>query len=44
MDWDEAGAFLDDIRQFCRVVDLTAEMHNVGRALARATVCRSTMR
>ena len=33
MDWDEAGAFLDEARQLCRVVDLTAEMHDIGRAL-----------
>ena len=33
MDWDEAGAVLDGVRQLCRVVDLTAEMHDVGRAL-----------
>ena len=33
MDWDEAGAFLADIRRIVRVVDLTVEMHDVGRAL-----------
>lgn len=33
MDWDEAGAFLDGVRQLCHVMDLTTEMHDVGRAL-----------
>lgn len=33
LDWDEAGAFLSDVRRLVRVVDLTAEMHDVGRAL-----------
>jgi predicted nucleic acid-binding protein len=33
MDWDEAGAFLADVRRLVRVVDLTAEMHDVGRAV-----------
>ena len=34
MTLDEAGAFLAGVRRLCRVVDLTAEMHDVGRALA----------
>lgn len=34
MTLDEAGAFLAGVRRLCRVVDLTAEMHAVGRALA----------
>ena len=33
MGWDEAGAFLDGVRQLCHVVDVTAEVHDVGRAL-----------
>jgi predicted nucleic acid-binding protein len=33
MDWDEAGAFLADVRRLVRVVDLTMEMHDVGRAV-----------
>lgn len=33
MDWEEADAFLHGIRQLCRVVDLTARIHDVGRAL-----------
>lgn len=30
----EAGEFLAGIRVLCRVVDLTVEMHDVGRAVA----------
>ena len=30
----EAGEFLAGIRGLCRVVDLTVEMHDVGRAVA----------
>ena len=30
----EAGEFLAGIRRLCRVVDLTVEMHDVGRAVA----------
>jgi predicted nucleic acid-binding protein len=33
MGWDEAGAFLDGVAALCRVVDLTAETHELGRAL-----------
>lgn len=33
MGLDEAGAFLAGIRRLCRVVDLTVETHDVGRAL-----------
>ena len=33
MDWDEAGVFLADVRRLVRVVDLTAQTHDVGRAL-----------
>lgn len=33
MDLDEASAFLAGVRRLCRVVDLTAEIHDVGRAL-----------
>ena len=33
MEWDEAGAFLADVRRLVRVVDLTVEMHDVGRAV-----------
>lgn len=34
MSLDEAGAFLAGIRRLCRVVDLTVETHDVGRAVA----------
>ncbi len=33
MTLDEAGSFLAGVRRLCRVVDLTAGMHDVGRAL-----------
>lgn len=33
MAWDEAGEFLDGIREICTVVDLTPEIHDIGRAL-----------
>lgn len=33
MSWEEAGSFLDGIRQLCTVLDLTAETHDIGRAL-----------
>ncbi|WP_029029249.1 PIN domain-containing protein [Salinarimonas rosea] len=33
MSWEEAGRFLFGIRQLCSVVDLTAQIHDVGRAL-----------
>lgn len=33
MSWDEAAIFLDGIRQLCTVLDLTAETHDIGRAL-----------
>lgn len=34
MSLDEAGAFLAGIRRLCRVVDLTVDTHDVGRAVA----------
>ena len=34
LSWEEAGAFLDGIRQLCPVDDLTADTHDIGRALA----------
>ncbi|WP_075223048.1 PIN domain-containing protein [Acuticoccus yangtzensis] len=34
MDWDEAATFLAAIRTLCPVVPLTAETHDLGRALA----------
>lgn len=34
MDLTESGAFLAGIRRLCRVVDLTVEVHDVGRAVA----------
>ncbi len=34
MSLDEAGAFLGGIRRLCHVVDLTVEVHDVGRAVA----------
>jgi predicted nucleic acid-binding protein len=34
MGLEEAGIFLFGVRRLCRVVDLTVEMHDVGRALA----------
>ena len=33
MDWDEAGEFLDDIRELCETVSLTTEIHDMGRAV-----------
>ena len=33
MSWDEAGFFLDGVRRFCVVCDLTLETHDIGRAL-----------
>lgn len=33
MDWAEASEFLWGIRRLCRVVDVTAEVHDLGRAL-----------
>ena len=33
MSWEEAGAFLDDIRELCEVQDLTVNVHDVGRAI-----------
>lgn len=33
MTWEEAGEFLSGIRQLCRVVDVTSEIHDVGRAV-----------
>ncbi len=33
MTLEEAGSFLAGVRRLCRVVDLTAGMHDVGRAL-----------
>ena len=33
MSWDEAGHFLDGIRQLCSVTDLTPATHDIGRAL-----------
>ena len=33
MDWDEAGAFLDGIRELCQTVSLTPEIHDIGRAV-----------
>ena len=33
MSWAEAGAFLDGLREICDVVDLTPEVHDIGRAL-----------
>ena len=33
MSWEEAGSFLDGIRQLCTVLDLTPETHDIGRAL-----------
>lgn len=34
MTLDEAGEFLAGIRRLCRVVDLTVDAHDVGRAVA----------
>ncbi|NBE07037.1 PIN domain-containing protein [Paragemmobacter ruber] len=34
MDLAEAGEFLAGIRRLCRVVDLTVEVHDAGRAVA----------
>lgn len=42
MDWEEAGEFLDGIREICEVVSLTPEIHDIGRVLAaryRLAVC-----
>ena len=33
MDWDEAGEFLDGIRELCQTVSLTPEIHDIGRAV-----------
>lgn len=33
MSWEEAGQFLDGIRQLCLVEDLTSATHDIGRAL-----------
>lgn len=33
MSWDEAGEFLDGIREILAVVALTPEIHDIGRAL-----------
>ena len=33
MSWQQAGEFIAGIRQLCRVVDLTAETHDIGAAL-----------
>ncbi|WP_299847371.1 PIN domain-containing protein [uncultured Paracoccus sp.] len=33
MSWQQAGDFIAGIRQLCQVVDLTAEIHDVGTAL-----------
>lgn len=33
MTWEEAGEFLSGIRRLCRVVDVTSEIHDVGRAV-----------
>ena len=34
MTLDEAGEFLSGIRRLCRVVDLTVDVHDAGRAVA----------
>ncbi|MBW0159598.1 PIN domain-containing protein [Sedimentimonas flavescens] len=33
MSWEEAGVFLDGIRQLCPVTDLSVETHDIGQAL-----------
>lgn len=33
MSWEEAGDFLDGIRDLCETVSLTPEIHDIGRAL-----------
>ncbi len=33
MSWREAGDFLGGVRALCQVVDLTGDVHDVGRAL-----------
>ncbi|MFO1140247.1 MAG: PIN domain-containing protein [Paracoccus sp. (in: a-proteobacteria)] len=33
MSWQEAGNFLGGLRQLCGVIDLSAEIHDVGLAL-----------
>ena len=33
MSWDEAETFLTGVRAICPVLDLTAETHDIGRAL-----------
>ena len=33
MSWQEAGIFLGGLRQLCEVIDLSAEIHDVGLAL-----------
>lgn len=35
MSWAEAGVFLAGIRGICNVVDLTTEIHDVGRAVGQ---------
>lgn len=34
MSWQEAGLFLDSLRNLCQVLPLTPEIHEIGRALA----------
>lgn len=34
MSWDETGMFLESIRAICRVVPLTPDTHDIGRAIA----------
>ena len=33
MSWDEAGEFLDGVREICNVISLTPDIHDIGRAL-----------
>lgn len=33
LSWQEAGAFLGGIRELCEVANLTADIHDIGRAL-----------
>lgn len=35
MTWQEAGDFLGGVRALCEVVDLTAEVHDIGLALGQ---------
>lgn len=35
LSWEQAGLFLDGIREVCTVVDLTVDMHDIGRALGQ---------